>query len=497
MVTINSRIIQLHGYGESKVGGRLENQDNFGFFDTPLGFLAIVCDGMGGGPGGKTASYIAKYEILTALSECNPDTPRQNAFKMACARAHEAMVEKMNQVPSLLGMGSTFVAVLINKDSLLIAHAGDSRCYVLRGKKCIFRSNDHSLVAELVKNKALTEEEARRSPQSNIITRGLGSVTNNVPEFDEVKYKKGDRIVLCTDGVWGTMPANDLLFRLSQKSDIASLISNLSSEVDNIGFAGGGHHDNHTIMIIDIDADSSQSAKSENKKLIFGTALIGLCVVIALCCYFLFFYGKKKNVADSNTFQSSSQGVTPTMPDYALMPGEDSPVVSDSLPSLATDSILLMSSDSIRQAVRDSVAKIKARLDGEKPDSVNNESDKNRQISDEAGKEDKIPGNAKDVIDLLIKEINKAETLKSIDSKDGDHTLQTINIRCQDLANLKYLDTLNPEAKVKMDSVRYKLKIKWNIDKTKRNGYHELTVPTKKLLESTRILLNEINNSLN
>ena len=167
-------------------GGRPENQDDFGFLETPLGFALVVCDGMGGGPGGKTASYIAKYEFLTTLSKCGEQMPPATALKMAVSRANDALEEKMMQVPELRGMGSTLVGILINRQSALIAHLGDSRCYQLRGKKVKFRTQDHSLVGELVRSKAITEEQARVSPQSNVITRGLGNTSNHVADIDEV-----------------------------------------------------------------------------------------------------------------------------------------------------------------------------------------------------------------------------------------------------------------------------------------------------------------------
>lgn len=280
---IKSGIIQLFGAVSSLQGGRSENQDDYCFADTPLGFLAIVCDGMGGGPGGKTASYIVKTEMTAALCECTPQTPREQAFRMAAARANQALEEKMQQVPQLVGMGSTFVAVLINQQSAIVAHAGDSRFYRLHGKKCLYRTNDHSLVGELVSRKALTEEQARVSPQSNVITRGLGSTTNHVPDIQEIPYRKGDRFVLCTDGVWGIMPHENLLNRLTAPTDITSLVQTLSAEVDQLGYSQGGQHDNHTLVIIELDADSAMKTRRLKWPLFAGATLgVALLVIISV-----------------------------------------------------------------------------------------------------------------------------------------------------------------------------------------------------------------------
>ena len=303
MNIIKSNIILLHGAVNSMIGGRSENQDDFDFLDTPLGFLCIVCDGMGGGPGGKTASYIAKHEIANTLLNCNTVAPRENAFKMAVAKANEVLESKMREIPSLNGMGSTFVAVLISQDSALIAHAGDSRCYQIRGKKCIYRSKDHSLVAQLVDRKALTEEEARLSPQSNIITRGLGNVSNHVPEIDIVPYKKGDRFILCTDGIWGSMPHKELLLFLIQKTGIQDIVNNLSHEVDNIGFSRGGGHDNHTVAVVEMDCSSLyKDTLSKRKNELIALAAIISMLILSFFVGFIILKSRRNDIASSQTY---------------------------------------------------------------------------------------------------------------------------------------------------------------------------------------------------
>lgn len=279
MIQIASPTYQLFGFANSMQGGRPENQDDFGFAETPLGFAMVVCDGMGGGPGGKTASYIAKNEFLSTLMQCNAQTPPATALRMAVSRANDAMEEKMNQVPELRGMGSTLVAVLVSRQSAFIAHLGDSRCYQLRGRRVRYRTDDHSLVGDLVRGKVLTEEQARVSPQSNVITRGLGNTSNHVADVVEVPYRKGDCFVLCTDGVWGSMRHEDLLQRLTSVQDIASKVGNLSAEVDRIGFAAGGHHDNHTLAIIETKTDSILKEKMSKQVKILLAALSCMLLV--------------------------------------------------------------------------------------------------------------------------------------------------------------------------------------------------------------------------
>ena len=162
------------GFAESRIGGRSENQDSYGSAETPYGFVVTVCDGMGGGPGGKTASSIAVKEIILGIKDGNPDDTTVNIVIKAIRRANLAIIEAGKETPALKGMGSTCTILLISTDSAIIAHVGDSRVYQLRGKNKIFRTFDHSMVFDLVKQKVITEEQARLSAQSNVITRALG-----------------------------------------------------------------------------------------------------------------------------------------------------------------------------------------------------------------------------------------------------------------------------------------------------------------------------------
>ena len=281
IVEISSKLLPLHGFGSSLQGGRPENQDDWGFVDTPLGFLLVVCDGMGGGPGGKTASAIVKREILTTIMSASPQTPRTEALKIAVSKAEDVLEYKMAEVPELQGMGSTLVAVLINQQSAVVAHLGDSRFYRISGNKVAFRTGDHSLVGELVRTKALTEEQARVSPQSNVITRGLGNTSNHVADITEITYNKGDRFVLCTDGVWGIMPHEQLVKRFSSLQDIHSLVSNLSQEIDQIGFSEKGNHDNHTLCVVEMQSNSILKDKM-NKVLQTCLGAVGLLLLISI-----------------------------------------------------------------------------------------------------------------------------------------------------------------------------------------------------------------------
>lgn len=275
------------GFAESRIGGRPENQDSYGFKETKLGFLLTVCDGMGGGPGGKTASTIAVTEIIAGVEESNEDEEVANILIKAVRRANMAILEAGNQTPSLQGMGSTATVLLLSEKSAYIAYVGDSRVYQIRGGKKAFRTFDHSMVFELVKQKVITEEQARLSAQSNVITRALGMKPDLEVDVLERSYDKGDRFVLCSDGIHGSMPEKELLKLIAnRRSSLGAVVDDIATYVDNLGRSNGGNHDNLTLAIIETKINSKLKEKMSRlaKNLILALSI--LCVAsVALNFY--------------------------------------------------------------------------------------------------------------------------------------------------------------------------------------------------------------------
>lgn len=259
----------LKGYAESRIGGRTENQDSFGFSETPFGFLVTVCDGMGGGPGGKTASSIAVKEIIQGVIEGNKEEELSNILIKSIRRANLAIIAKGSEASELKGMGSTCTVLLINEESAIIAHVGDSRIYQLRGKTKVFRTFDHSMVFGLVKQKVITEEQARLSAQSNVITRALGMKPDVEVDIAIRPYLSKDRFLLCTDGIHGSLPENELISLVAdQKHSLGAITDGIATTVDGNGRAGGGGHDNLTLAIIEPIINSKKKDKmSKNLKI--------------------------------------------------------------------------------------------------------------------------------------------------------------------------------------------------------------------------------------
>ena len=196
---------------ESDVGrARSENQDAFGEFSTPAGeWLFVVADGMGGHRGGSTASRLCVETIGRAFASGfdSAEARLRVGFELANTRIHEAA----DGDPELVGMGTTAVAVALAPDgSGALAWVGDSRAYRFRGGALEQLTLDHSVVGEMLRSGVVSPEEAEVHPRRNELMRAIGPLANVEAETLVLRHVSGDRFLLCTDGLWGPVPAAEL-----------------------------------------------------------------------------------------------------------------------------------------------------------------------------------------------------------------------------------------------------------------------------------------------
>lgn len=243
-------------WGRTSIGGRKENQDCYGGKDFGDKVALTVCDGMGGMAGGQTASHLAVKAILTTLIDMLPTKPIEESIREAINNANESIYNTAKKEPSLRGMGTTATILVLTPEAAYLTHVGDSRIYRLRGRKKLFRTFDHSKVFDMVSLGYMTEEEARQSSFSNIITRALGIRTSVEMTVEKIPYKKGDRFILCSDGVWNTLPEPEMLKHFSEKDKAEDNVESLTDFVDNYGIEHGNSHDNLTAIIADVKKSS-------------------------------------------------------------------------------------------------------------------------------------------------------------------------------------------------------------------------------------------------
>ena len=180
---------------------RPKNEDAVGQALTPWGGVFVVADGMGGHRTGEVASRLAVETILESLKEAEP-SPKAllEAFERANARIYAEA-----QRPENRGMGTTATCLLLDLPYALIAHVGDSRAYLLRGEELSLLTEDHSWVAERVRQGLLSPEEARTHRWRNVITNALGSFPQARVDLLGLKLLPEDTFLLCTDGLSGVL----------------------------------------------------------------------------------------------------------------------------------------------------------------------------------------------------------------------------------------------------------------------------------------------------
>ena len=195
---------------------RSENQD-FAILSSPAedsagkGRLMIVADGMGGHRGGATASRLAATTIKDTYLQSDSADPT-NALRDALVEANRRIFIEAQSNPDVRGMGTTTSALVIRDGQAYVAHVGDSRVYLIRNGEIRQLTDDHSLVASMVREGLLTSKEAETHPRRNVLQRSVG-VGENV-EVDVLKpldLEAGDTFVLCSDGLHGLVREPEIL----------------------------------------------------------------------------------------------------------------------------------------------------------------------------------------------------------------------------------------------------------------------------------------------
>lgn len=269
---------------DSRQGGRSENQDNFACSDTPFGLLVVVCDGMGGGPSGASASSLAVQAITQSVTHASQGLMPEAVLKNAVIEANSLLRHTIKEHPQLAGMGTTCVAVLVTPVLATIVHVGDSRLYLIRNKQLRFRTADHSVVGDMVRKGELTEEDARRAANSNVLTRALGISDEIQPEIDKVQLQENDKLALCTDGIWGMISENQLVGQLSEEKRLEILVPQIMDGIEAIGKQqANANYDNLTLAIIqNLPKIKSNDEKIKQKKKNSSVITLFLLVLLVL-----------------------------------------------------------------------------------------------------------------------------------------------------------------------------------------------------------------------
>ena len=219
------------------------------------GAVFAVCDGMGGAAAGEIASQLAVdiiYErLIDALGErglTRDDLARRlvRAVESAGLRIfHEAKADRSRR-----GMGTTVTAAALVDDVLFLAQVGDSRGYILRGDVLVQVTRDQSLVNQLIEAGQLTEEEAETFEHNNIILQALGTSDTVQVDLTFAELRKGDLLLLCSDGLSGMVRYDEIKEILRSSVEPLDICKALTERAN----AAGGH-DNITVIVVQFDGE--------------------------------------------------------------------------------------------------------------------------------------------------------------------------------------------------------------------------------------------------
>jgi PPM family protein phosphatase len=208
---------------------RSENQD-FGMYTTaeeeqeshPGGRLLIVADGMGGHRGGATASRLAA-ETVKAQYLGSETADIGSALKESLVRANARIFSEAQSNPDLRGMGTTTSVLALRGEEGWLAHVGDSRIYLVRENEIRQLTEDHSLVATMVREGLLTSAEAENHPRRNVLQRSMGVAEEvEVDVRGPIEIKAGDTFILCSDGLHGLVKEPELKEIARKPIDVAA-----------------------------------------------------------------------------------------------------------------------------------------------------------------------------------------------------------------------------------------------------------------------------------
>ena len=248
---ILSTTLPLRCAGLSHIGKvREENEDTF-LMDPELGLL-LVSDGMGGHRGGELASKIVIEDLpvmievsLDKLKVGNPTTIR-SLFKKAIGEQSRQLNLEGTSETGYRDMGATLVVALLRKERGYIANLGDSRIYRFRTKRLVQLTKDHSVVSELLDKGKIKPEEVENHESQGVITDYMGMEDKARPHIRSFQLKKGDRLLLCTDGLTDSIDDKAIATILAKNQECKQACQAL---VDAANDAGG--HDNITVVIVD------------------------------------------------------------------------------------------------------------------------------------------------------------------------------------------------------------------------------------------------------
>jgi PPM family protein phosphatase len=225
----------------------------------PNGVLLAVSDGMGGAAAGEVASALVVESLLYNLDRKCKEEEAIQTLKCAVENANQEVWDAA-QTQSRAGMGATLVATVVRQGVAYVASVGDSRLYLIRGGRIRQLTKDHSYVQMLVDAGVLSDEEAATSPYRNIILQAMGTKPEVTVALSRLELRRGDRFLLCTDGLSEKVSEREMLDVVERSSGLDAACWKL---VDLANERGGD--DNITVIVADVSGEELPKPAREGR----------------------------------------------------------------------------------------------------------------------------------------------------------------------------------------------------------------------------------------
>ncbi|MBR5741318.1 MAG: Stp1/IreP family PP2C-type Ser/Thr phosphatase [Firmicutes bacterium] len=242
----------IRGAGYTDIGKlRRENEDDYLVMENEDLFL--VCDGVGGQKDGAKASHMAVEAFRRLASAIPPSSAADEAklktyFETVLTNINRYIYDAAKSHAGTDGMATTLVLCTFARGNAYVVNLGDSRAYLIRNGRLIQITRDHTYVNQLLAAGTITEEEAKDHPNRNMITKALGAELSVYPDFFTFRTESGDRVVLCSDGMYNEVGPDGILTLSRDNEDPASFAKALVEQANE-----GGGSDNITVVAINVE----------------------------------------------------------------------------------------------------------------------------------------------------------------------------------------------------------------------------------------------------
>ena len=202
--------------------------------------LLVIADGMGGYEGGAVASQLVVNSFADVYQRSDGEVSPLQTLQSGVSVSLNAMKQRASQDPALAKMGSTVVAAILKGRSIYLINVGDSRAYLVNNREIRQISYDHSLVGEQLRQGIITEADVRTHPRRNVLSMSISAQREDIVTYTNLyEWQVGDRLVLCSDGLWGPVTEQQiqavvLEFHPQRAAERLVYLANANQGPDNI-----------------------------------------------------------------------------------------------------------------------------------------------------------------------------------------------------------------------------------------------------------------------